>query len=99
MERKTLLVHIFMGCLLFPVEKSTTKKEELAGLFHLRPAWLEEGGHVARGTARSLLMNREEQIAKSRPGRNCFFQVDGADGSLGCPSTWQCGSELGTAIT
>ena len=97
MESKTLLVHVFMGCLLFPVEKSTTKKEELAGLFHLRPAWLEEEGHVARA-ARSLLMNGAEQIAKSNPGRNCFFQVDGADSSLGCPSTWQWSSELGTAI-
>lgn len=26
MERKTLLVHVFMCCLLFPVEKSKTKR-------------------------------------------------------------------------
>lgn len=98
MEKAALLVHVFMGCLLFPVEKSMTKKEELADLFHLCPAWLKEGGHIAQGAARSFLMNRAEQIAKSSPGRNGLFQVDGAEGSLGCPSTWQCCSELGTAI-
>lgn len=98
MEKKTPLVHIFVDYLLFPVEKSTTKKEELAGPFLLHPAWLEEEDHVARGAAQSLLMNRAEQIAKSDPGRNCFFQADGADGFLGCPGMSECSSELGTAI-
>lgn len=83
------MFRFLMDCLLFPVEKFTTKKEELPSLFHLHPACLEEEGHVGWGAAQSLLMNRAEQIAKSNPGKNGFFQVDEADGSPGAPA---CGS-------